>query len=109
MIDKPGKTQQLLAGLEASLPFEVDLTTELLATLMKDQSSAGLRRRQTVTGVTYMGDAGGIMCHIRPENEKSVIVASITHVRVPAGLPFAAAVLDYQKHRVKKLREGGER
>ena len=108
MIDNHEKTQRLLAGLEAALPFEVDLTTELLATLMKDQSSAGLERRQTVTGVTYMGDAGGIMCHIQPENEKSVIVASITHVRVPARLPFAAAVLDYQKHRVKRLRKGGE-
>jgi hypothetical protein len=51
VIDNPEKTQQLLAVLKAALPFEVDLTTELLATLMKDQSSAGLRRRQTVTGV----------------------------------------------------------
>jgi len=109
MIDKPGKTQQLLALLEASLPFEADLTPELLAQLTQKSFSAGLQRRQIVTRLTYMGDAGGIMCHLQPENEESVIVASITHVRVPVCLPFAAAVLDYQKHRVKKLRKSGER
>ncbi len=109
MIDKPGKTQQLLALLEASLPFEADLTSEFLAQLTQKDFSAGLQRRQIVTGLTYMGDAGGIMCHLQPENEQNVIVASITHVRVPARLPFAAEVVDYQKHRVKKLRKGGER
>jgi hypothetical protein len=108
MIDRHEKTQQLLALLEASLPFEADLTSELLAQLTQKDSSAGLQRRQTVSNVSYAGDAGGIMCHIQPENERSVIVASITHVRVPARLPFATAVVDYQKHRVKKLRKGGE-
>ena len=109
MLDNPGKTQRLLAVLEASLPFEADLTSELLAQLTEKDFSAGMQRRQFVTGLTYMDDPGGIMCHMQPENEQSVIVVSITHVRVPARLPFAAAVLDYQKHRVKKLRKGGER
>ena len=108
MIDKSEKTQRLLAVLKAALPFEADLTSELLAQLTEEQSSAGLQRRQTVSNVSYAGDAGGIMCHMQPENEQSVIVASITHVRVPARLPFAAAVVDYQKHRVKKLRKGSE-
>ncbi len=109
MIDNPEKTQQLLATLEAALPFEADLTSGLQVQLTKDQYSAGLQRRQTVSKASYAGDAGGIMCDIQPENEKSVIVASITHIRVPARLPFAAAVLDYQKHRAKKLRKGAER
>ena len=34
-----------------------------------------------------------------------MLIVSLTHVRVPRILPFAAAVLDYQKHRVKKLRK----
>ncbi len=109
MIDKPGKTQQLLATLETGLPFEADLTPELLAQLTRKHFSAGLQRRQIVSRVSYAGDEGGILCHMEPENEQSVIVASITHVRVSARLPFAAAVVDYQKHRVKKLRRGSER
>jgi hypothetical protein len=47
------------------------------------------------------------MCHIQPEDAESVLVVSLTHVRVLRKLPFAAAVLDYQKHRVKKLKKQG--
>ena len=43
--------------------------------------------------------------HIQPEDAESVVVVSLTHVRVLRKLPFAAAVLDYQKHRVKKLKK----
>jgi hypothetical protein len=104
MIDHPEKTRRLLTILEAALPFEVDLTSEVLAALKRDRFSSALQRRQTVSKVSYAGDEGGVMCHIQPENEPA-IVTSITHIRVPAYLPFAAVVVDYQKHRVKKLRK----
>jgi hypothetical protein len=48
---------------------------------------------------------GGISCSIQPANNDSAIIVSLTHVRVPHQLPFAAAVLEYQKHRVKKFEE----
>ena len=32
---------------------------------------------------------------------------SLTHVRMPRTMPLAAAVADYQKHRVKKLKKQG--
>ncbi len=105
MIDKLEKTRQLLATLEAAVPFNVDLTSELLATLKQSPSCGVLERRQTVSQLSYMGDEGGIMCHIQPPNDANPIVTSITHVRVPPYLPFAADVADYQKHRVKKLRK----
>jgi len=105
MIDKLGKTQRLLATLDAALPFEADLTSELMAELIGKHFSAALQRRQIISKVSYAGDEGGIICHMQPENEKGAIIASITHVRIPARFPFAAAVLDYQKHRVKKLRK----
>ena len=88
-----------------ALPFEVDLTSELLATLKQKQFSAALERRQIVSQLSYAGDEGGILCHIQPPNEPNVIVTSITHIRVPVYLPFAPDVADYQKHRVKKLRK----
>ena len=52
MIDKPEKTGQLLSQLMAALPFEVDLTSELLATLKSDQFSGALEKRQTVSNVS---------------------------------------------------------
>jgi hypothetical protein len=32
---------------------------------------------------------------------------SLTHVRVPRTNPLAAAIIDYQKHRIKKLKKQG--
>ncbi len=105
MIDNPEKTRQLLATLEAAAPFDVDLTPELMTTLKRSPSCGALERRQTVSSLSYMGDEGGIMCHIQPANDANPIVTSITHVRVPAYLPFAPDVVGYQKHRMKKLRK----
>ncbi len=105
MIDNPEKTRPLLATLEAAAPFEVDLTSELLATLKQSPSCGPLEKRQTVSALYYLGDEGGIMCRIQPPNQPNPIYTSITHIRVPAYLPFAADVVDYQKHRVKKLRK----
>jgi hypothetical protein len=107
MLDKPQKTVALLAMLDAALPFEVDLTPGLIAELHPKHLSTGLQQRQTVSKVSYAGDEGGIMCCMEPPDGKNAIVTSITHVRVPAYLPFAAAVADYQKHRIKKLRQAG--
>ncbi len=58
-----------------------------------------------MSDVSYLGDEGGIVCHVQPEDAESVIVVSLTHVRVPRTFPLATAVLDYQKHRVKKLKK----
>jgi hypothetical protein len=107
MLDKPQKTAALLAMLDAALPFEAELTSGLMAELTAKHFSAGLQRRQTVSKVSYAGDEGGIMCCIEPRDGKNVIVTSITHVRIPAHLPFAAAAADYQKRRIKKLKKAG--
>jgi hypothetical protein len=45
----------------------------------------------------------GIACHIRPEAAGNTIVVSLTHLRLSDAFPFAAAVLDYQINRAKKL------
>jgi hypothetical protein len=54
-----------------------------------------------VSNLSYAGDEGGIVCHTE------ALVVSLTHVRVPRAMPLAAAVADYQKHRVKKLKVQG--
>ena len=105
MLDKPEKTRQLMALLKTALPFEVTLTPELIATLARQQNPVAVKSTETVSQISYAGDEGGILCHIRPEGAESVIVASLTHVRVARTLHFAGAVIDYQKHRVKKLKK----
>jgi hypothetical protein len=63
--------------------------------------------RQLVSDLSYAGDEGGIVCHIVPEGKPEALIMSLTHVRVPRTNPLAAAVLDYQKHRIKKLKKQG--
>ena len=61
-----------------------------------------------VSEVSYLGDEGGIVCHmVAPDGGKAAIV-SLTHLRVSPSMPLGADVLRYQKHRVKKLRKQGK-
>jgi hypothetical protein len=105
MLDKPEKTRELVATLKAALPFEVALMPDVITHLARQQNPAVLRPTEAVSDISYAGDEGGILCHIHPPDADNMLIVSLTHVRVPRSLPFAAAVLDYQKHRVKKLRK----
>jgi hypothetical protein len=105
MLDQPEKTSQLLAAMKAATPFEVELTPSVIAHLRTQQPVIAVKPRQTVTAISYAGDEGGIVCHLEPEEGHNALILSLTHVRVGRALPFAAAVLDYQKHRVKKLKK----
>ncbi len=105
MLDKPEKTRELMDILDAAVPFEVALMPDLIEHLARQQRPVALKPVETVSGVSHLGDVGGITCHIQPDDAESAVVVSLTHVRVRRTLPFAAAVLDYQKHRVKKLKK----
>jgi hypothetical protein len=105
MLDKPEKTSQLVATLKAAAPFEVQLTPEVIAHLRSKEIAHSIEPRQTVSDVSYAGDEGGIVCHLIPKETDNVIILSLTHVRVYRSQPFAAAVFDYQKHRIKKLKK----
>jgi hypothetical protein len=103
MLDKPEKTRQLVTTLKAAAPFEVQLPPDVVAHLRSKEIA--VEPRQTVSGVSYAGDEGGIVCHLIPKETDNVVVLSLTHIRVHHSLPFAAEVFDYQKHRVKKLKK----
>ncbi len=108
MLDKPEKTYQLLAALKAAVPFEVELTPWVIAHLRAQQIAVAVKPQQMVVEISYAGDEGGIVCHLVPEEGRDAFVVSLTHVRTKRSLPFAAAVADYQKHRVKKLKKQGK-
>src|ERR1700751_2512869 len=104
MLDNPKKTEPLLVGLKAAVPFEVELMPAL-AEHLRAKNIALSEIRQTVSDVSYAGDEGGIVCHIVPSGKREALVVSLTHVRMPRTMPLASAVIDYQKHRVKKLKK----
>jgi hypothetical protein len=105
MLDNPDKTAPLLAALMAAVPFEVELTPELIEYLRQENLAAATRVLQNVSAVSYAGDEGGIMCHIVQLEEDRALVVSLTHVHVPRSMPLARAIANYQKHRVKKLKK----
>jgi hypothetical protein len=107
MLDNPMKTATLMVALKAAVPFEVELTPPVVKQLQADNVAAADHPHQIVSDVSYLGDEGGIVCHIAPPESEGAIIISLTHVRVPRSMPLAAAVVAYQRHRVKKLRRQG--
>ena len=105
MLDNPEKTARLIAALKSAAPFEVALMPDLIDHLASQQKPVVVKPLETVSDVSYLGDEGGIVCHIQPGEADNVIIVSLTHVRVPRAFLLATAVLDYQKHRVKKLKK----
>ena len=105
MLDNPEKTARLIAALKSAAPFQVALMPDLIDHLASQQKPVVVKPLETVSDVSYLGDEGGIVCHIQPEEADNVIIVSLTHVRVPRAFLLATAVLDYQKHRVKKLKK----
>ena len=107
MLDNLETTARLLAALKQAAPFEVDLAPLAVKQLQAKKVGTANHRRQIVSGLSYLGDEGGITCHIAPPESGHAIIISLTHVRVPRSMPLAPAILAYQKHRVKKLRKQG--
>jgi hypothetical protein len=105
MLDHPKKTEPLLVALKAAVPFEVELMPALIEHLRAKNVATSNEIRQTVSNVSYAGDEGGIVCHIAPSGGREALVVSLTHVRMPRNMSLASAVIDYQKHRLKKLRK----
>ena len=105
MLDHPEKTARLLAALKAAVPFEVELVPSLVNCLRAQHVAIADQSQHVVSDLSYAGDEGGIVCHIAPPENEEALVISLTHVRVSRTLSFATAVLDYQKHRVKKLKK----
>jgi hypothetical protein len=105
MLDNPKKTEPLLIALKAAVPFEVELMSTLIEHLRAKNIATSNEIRQTVSDVSYAGDEGGIVCHIIASDRREALVVSLTHVRMPRTTPLASAVIDYQKHRVKKLKK----
>ena len=107
MLDNPEMTTRLITALKAAVPFEVELTPDVIKQLQAENVANPNQSHRTVSDLSYAGDEGGIICHIVPWDEQHALFISLTHVRMPRKMPLAAAVVDYQKHRVKKMRKQG--
>jgi hypothetical protein len=82
----------------------------VVAQLRAQQIANVVEARQNATEISYPGGDGVVVCHLLPKETDKVIILSFIYVRFHRSPPFAAAVFDYQKRRVKKLRKqmGGQ-
>lgn len=108
MLDHPEKTARLLTELKAAVPFNVELTPQLIAYLRGQNVTAVDDPEHIVADLSYAGDEGGIVCHLAASDAGAAIIVSLTHVVVPRSSPLARSVLNYQKRRVKKLKRQGQ-
>lgn len=103
-IDDPEEVEYLLAGLEALLPCEARFEERNWKQLVKQMDVLrGKRNEVTIEKLSYAGDFGGIMCHLKVKEQS--IVCSLTHLRFRPNFPLSKEITDYQKQRVKKLKK----
>ncbi len=107
MIDNPDKTAALVAGLKANLPLPARPTADSLKTLRQQPSMRDFPPECSITDIYYAGDEGGILCTLDfgLEDSKEVAIVSITHLRFDRNAPLSRETAQYQRHRVKKLRQ----
>jgi hypothetical protein len=108
VIDNLEKTERLLCELEESLPLDARVLPQLAVALQ--DKAPGLEPFQPcrIVQVHYTGDEGGIVCllDLVGADDKSAILASITHLAFDRRLPLARQISAYQKHRTKRIRRG---
>jgi hypothetical protein len=109
LIDNRDQVERLLGKLTESLPLPALVTPALMATLRERSSTTKITLDCTVAKVMYMGDEGGVMCHLTFDEKDAaeVFLTSITHLAFDRRLPVAREIAAYQKHRIKRLRRGG--
>lgn len=105
VIDNPDQVERLLAKLTASLPLAATAEPALAAMIRAESPGTDPPRRCNITGVSYSGDEGGIICKLDfgQEEGAKVFFVSITHLMFDRKAPLAREIAAYQKHRVKRL------
>jgi len=106
VIDNQDQAERLLRKLTEVLPLSAVATPALMATLRERSSATKITLNCKVTKVFYLGDEGGITCHVAfdEEEKEEVFLVSITHLAFDRRLSIAREIAAYQKHRIKRIR-----
>jgi hypothetical protein len=105
VIDNQDQAERLLRKLTEVLPLSAVASPALMATLRKQSSATKITLNCKVTKVFYLGDEGGITCHVvfDQEEKEEVFLVSITHLAFDRRLSIAREIAAYQKHRIKRI------
>ena len=106
MIDDFGKTTALVEKMQTALPMAALATKDLRKALQADSEQV-FPPGCSITEIRYLGDEGGIACHLDFgfDGPKNVYVVSITHLRFERRGPLAREIGAYCKHRIKRIKK----
>lgn len=103
MIDNPATVTGLLQQMQDHLPIPAFPTKEIVRTLRRGGLKASVDRALSVKHVFYAGDEAGIACDVTPRDAKTVVLVSLTHLRIAPHHPLFAPIVAYQRERVRRL------
>jgi len=93
---------KLIKEMERYLPIPVYPSKELLQLLRKQGKDISSDTELSITRVFNSRDVGGIVCTVLEEN-KEVLIVSLTHLRIKPTHPLSEKIVAYQKQRVKNI------
>jgi hypothetical protein len=93
---------KLIKEMERYLPIPVYPSTELLQLLRNQGKNISGDTELNITKVFDSGDAGGIVCTVLEEN-KEVLIVSLTHLQIKPTHPLSEKIVAYQKQRIKNI------
>jgi hypothetical protein len=103
MIDNVKEAYRLIEALQQHLPMRAYATPALVKSLRQQGSKIKLNDAVQIDTVLYLGDQGGIACSILMPDGKTVLVTSITHLRIDSGHLLAERIQAYQVRRSQRL------
>jgi len=96
---------KLIKEMERYLPIPAYPSKELLQLLRKQGKDISRDTELNITRVLDSGDAGGIVCTVLEEN-KEVLIVSLTHLKIKPTHPLNEKIVAYQKQRAKNISRG---
>jgi len=103
MIDNEKEAYELIKALKQHLPMRAYATPPLVQALRGQGAGIKVNDAVTIDSALYLGDEGGVACSIRLPGAKTVVVTSITHLRIDGDHPLATRIQAYQVRRSQRL------
>ena len=103
MIDDEQGVYELIKAINEHLPMRAYATPPLVKAVRREGAEIQVNDAVEIDSVMYLGDEGGIGCAIGQWGGKTIVVTSLTHLRIDRDHPLAERIQAYQLRRSQQL------
>ena len=103
MIDDEKDVYELIEALNEHLPMRAYATPPLVKAVRQEGVDIKVNDAVEIDSVLYLGDEGGIAGTTRLWGGKTVVVTSLTHLRIDRDHPLSERIQAYQLRRSQHL------